>query len=167
MTTFKKGDQYDNAIKWLEEAAKVAKDASCLRSRCGAVIVSPHNLNIAAGFNSPPCRGSTAVAPTVCVKDNLSPGFKSDKTCCVHAEQRAIMTALQYAPEHLPGSTLYFIRLDEKGNMLPAGQPYCTICSKMALDAGIENFVLLHEAGPTVYDTYEYNELSFKYGKEA
>lgn len=49
------------------------------------------------------------------------------------------------------------------GLILKAGKPYCTICSKMALDVGIAEFVLWHEEGITVYDTKEYNELSFQY----
>lgn len=161
------GPEHDQAMKWLEEAAKVAKEATCIRSRCGSVIVSPHGLNIAEGYNSPPCKSfENAQAPLVCRKDTLSPEFKSDKTCCVHAEQRAIMKALEFCSQHIPGSTLYFIRLNENGEMMKAGKPYCTICSKMALDAGISYFVLWHEEGITVYDTDEYNELSFQYGKE-
>lgn len=161
------GADHDNAMKWLKQAAEVAKEATCLRSRCGAVIVSPHGLNIADGYNSPPCRvpGQKEV-PIVCRKEAVAPNFKSDKTCCVHAEQRAILKAVEFCPQHILGSTLYFIRLDENGNMLKAGKPYCTICSKLALDAGISYFVLWHEEGITVYDTFEYNELSFQYGKE-
>ncbi|MBI2668675.1 hypothetical protein HYX14_02425 [Candidatus Woesearchaeota archaeon] len=59
------------------------------------------------------------------------------------------------------GSRLYFIRLDEQGNAEHAGEPYCTICSKMSLDAGIAEFVLWHKEGITVYKTKEYNEKSF------
>ena len=35
----------------------------------------------------------------------------------------------------------------------------------MALDVGIAEFVLWHEKGVCVYDTKEYNELSFQFGK--
>ena len=35
----------------------------------------------------------------------------------------------------------------------------------MALDAGIKKFVLWHEQGICIYDTEEYNEISFNYGK--
>lgn len=87
----------------------------------------------------------------------------TDKTCCVHAEQRAIMDALRKNSEKLSGSRLYFIRLDKAGNTSKAGKPYCTICSKMALDAGISEFVLWHEEGICVYDTEEYNTLSYEY----
>ena len=73
------------------------------------------------------------------------------------------MDALRNNPDKIIGSRLYFIRLDDKGAPSRAGKPYCTICSKMALDIGIEEFVLWHEKGVCVYDTQEYNALSFQF----
>jgi deoxycytidylate deaminase len=145
---------------YLEECARIAMKSSCHRSRCGSVIVSNSQI-IGSGFNSMPCNLSGS-----CFKDSLDPNFKSDKTCCVHAEQRAIFDALRSYPDKLPGSRLYFIRVDENGNMKRSGDPYCTICSKMALDNEISEFVLYHKNGITVYDTTEYNDLSFKYINE-
>ena len=73
------------------------------------------------------------------------------------------MDALQHHPEKIKDSRLYFIRLDEQGDKLKAGKPYCTICSKMTLDAGIAEFTLWHEEGICVYGAEEYNGLSFQY----
>jgi deoxycytidylate deaminase len=90
----------------------------------------------------------------------------TDKTCCVHAEQRAIMDALRRNPDKLSGSRLYFVRVDGEGDPVrAAGKPYCTACSKMALDAGVAEFVLWHRDGICVYDTGEYNLLSYKYSE--
>ena len=101
-----------------------------------------------------------------CFKDGLPPSFKSDKTCCVHAEQRAILNALSKGFEgKLVESTLYFLRLDHDEKPKHAGQPYCSICSKLALDVGIKYFALLHKDGWTYYKTKEYNDLTFEYGK--
>lgn len=47
-----------------------------------------------------------------------------------------------------------------------AGQPYCTHCSRLALDAGIAEFVLWHNEGIAVYPTDEYNNLSYRYKEE-
>lgn len=87
----------------------------------------------------------------------------TDKTCCVHAEQRAIMDALRNNSNEIAGSSLYFVRLNKNGTFSRAGKPYCTICSKMALDVGIEEFILWHKQGICVYNTEEYNKLSFLY----
>lgn len=73
------------------------------------------------------------------------------------------MEALRSHPGEIVGSTLYFIRLDESGEKSFAGRPYCTICSKMALDVGISEFVLWHEDGIVAYETGEYNLLSYQY----
>jgi deoxycytidylate deaminase len=37
----------------------------------------------------------------------------TDKTCCIHAEQRAIMNALRNHPNEIEGADLYFMRLDK------------------------------------------------------
>lgn len=143
--------------KYLRE---VAKKGTCNRSRCGSIIVVNNIEVIGEGFNSMPC-GEIGR----CTKDEVSDKFQSDKTCCVHAEQRAIMDALKRNSEKIPGSTLYFIRLDAFGFMEHAGEPYCTICSKMALDVGVSKFCLYRRQGWTEYGTNWYNKLSFHYGK--
>jgi len=137
----------------------IAEKATCKRSKCGSIIFDPFNKQvIGEGFNSMPCHETGE-----CFKDNLSPTFKSDKTCCIHAEQRAIMNALKNHPEKIKGSILLFIRLDENNQPKRSGKPYCSICSKMALDVGLSEFALWHEEGWTFYGTKEYNELTFKY----
>lgn len=78
-------------------------------------------------------------------------------------KQRAIINALLKNPDEIKGSRLYFIRINENNEALKAKKPYCTICSKMVLDVGIKEFVLVHEKGICVYDTREYNDLSFNY----
>ena len=153
------GKERDDALAFMQKAAETAKGSCCLRSKCGSVIVKDDKI-IGSGFNSPP--GNKCLE--LCIKDSLPKDFKSDRTCCVHAEQRAMVDALRNGTNNIQGSRIYFIRLDENGNMKPAGKPYCTICSKMALDVGIGEFALMHENGICVYDTKEYNDVSF--GKE-
>jgi len=137
----------------------VAKNSPCFRSKCGSVIVAG-DIIIGSGFNAPPLGKKL----DRCFKDDVPKDFKSDRSCCIHAEERAIMDALKNHSAKIIGSRLYFIRLDkDTDEKMFAGKPFCTICSKMALDAGIKEFVLWHEKGITVYDTEEYNELSFKY----
>jgi deoxycytidylate deaminase len=144
---------------WVQAAAAVAKESTCLRSRCGTVIVKDGEV-IGSGYNSPP---QDAEENRKCsIKETLPKTFKSDKTGCVHAEQRAIMDALRNKSD-LSSSWLYFIRIDDDGKLLKADKPYCTICSKLALDAGISKFILWHEEGITAYNTKEYNDLSFDY----
>ncbi len=156
------GDEEKKALEHIAKAAEIALNSTCERARCGSVIIQNNEI-IGSGFNSPP---QNKEHQRRCRHDKCAYHKKvTDKTCCVHAEQRAIMDALRRNPDRLVGSTLYFVRLDNKGNPSRAGQPYCTICSKMALDAGIEDFVLWHDCGVCIYDTEDYNALSFQYNE--
>ncbi len=149
--------------RFMQEAIEVAHQASCLRSRCGCVIAQAGTI-IGTGFNSPAGHLETERR---CTADKSAYASKvTDKTCCVHAEERAIMDALRRYPERISGSTLYFIRLDDQGQPKFSGAPYCTICSKLALDVGVAEFVLWHETGMTAYPTDEYNRLSYEFHHE-
>lgn len=154
------GNEAKLAEGYLSAALAEAERAICARARCGSVVVSEGEI-IGRGFNSPP-RGLESQAR--CRRDKAEYDPKvTDKTCCVHAEVRAILDALRHFPDRLSGSTLYFSRFSASGLPEPAGEPYCTLCSKLALDAGIATFVLQHTSGATAYGTEEYNDRSFAY----
>lgn len=130
--------EYDSLLETaVNYLINVAKQATCKRSKCGAIIVHNSELVIGKGFNSMPLN-----VVCDCFKEKLAPTFKSDRTCCVHAEQRAIMDALKNHSDKIVGSILYFIRLDDNDQPKHSGKPYCSICSKLALDVGISKFVL-------------------------
>lgn len=154
------GKEEEKGLEYIAKAAEIALSSTCERARCGSVIVQQEEI-IGSGFNSPP-QGIEEQRRCSYPKDSYSEKV-TDKTCCVHAEQRAIMEALRKNPGKLPGSRLYFIRLDKEGKPIRAGKPYCTICSKMALEVSISEFVLWHKQGVCVYDTKEYNTLSFQF----
>ena len=150
----------EKILKYIEKCVEIARKSTCERSKCGSVIVKNKEI-IGFGFNSPPL---DLVSQKRCQNSkNLYNEKITDKTCCIHAEQRAIADALKRNPDKIEDSRLYFIRLDKKENISFAGSPYCTICSKMALDSGISEFVLYHNGGVCVYKTEEYNNLSYKY----
>lgn len=153
------GKSETEAGGWMERAAIVAGKAMCLKARCGTVIVKDGEV-IGEGYNAPPLdaeENRTCDHP----KRSGKPGY--DQTCCMHAEWRAIMDALAKNPEKLKDSKLYFTRVDGEGKIIRSGKPYCTVCSRMALDAGIGTFVLWHEEGIREYPTDEYNKLSYEY----
>ena len=151
--------QEKEAGGWMNKAAQNAEKALCLKAKCGTVIVKDGGI-IGEGYNAPPLNKKEN---RMCGKDFGVGKPKYDKTCCMHAEWRAIMDALRRNPEKLAGSKLYFTRVDESGEIKKSGKPFCTVCSRMALDAGIEKFVLWHEEGIAEYPTREYNLLSYEY----
>lgn len=153
------GAEKPQAEKYLQEAASLAQQAVCEDAHCGAVIVKDGEI-IGRGFNSPPA--GTSVNRCRIPKSAYHPKV-TDKTCCIHAEVRAIQDALQHSPEKLQGAALYFVRVDEAGVPKASGEPYCALCSKLVLDAGIATFHLFREEGIVSYPTDEYNERSFSY----
>lgn len=154
------GKEKDMASSYINEAISIARLSKCMDAHCGSIIVNGGEI-IGKGYNSP--AGNVENQKRCGLRKDSYSKKVTDKTCCVHAEQRAIMDALRNNPEKIAGSRLYFIRVDEKGDPVLAGKPYCTICSKMALDSGVKEFVLLHEEGIAVYDTGEYNHLSYQF----
>ena len=145
------------------EAAKEAMKALCLRAKCGSVVVLNGEI-IGRGYNAPP---QDDISQRKCELDLVeSKKPKSDRTCCMHAEWRAILDALKNKKD-ISGSTLYFTRVDEAGNILKSGEPYCTVCSRLALDSGIAYFALWHEEGIKKYDTKTYNDISYRFHSES
>jgi deoxycytidylate deaminase len=151
------------AVSWMEAAAKVAQKALCHKARCGTVIVKEGQI-VGEGYNAPPLDKEEN---RTCDAD-FPPGKpKYDRTCCMHAEWRAIMDVLKNNPDSIVGSKLYFVRVDENGKIKKSGQPYCTVCSRMALDSGVAYFLLWQENGVAEYRTDEYDHLSYAYTQPA
>jgi deoxycytidylate deaminase len=146
---------------WFHEAERVARGALCARAKCGAVIVSSEGTKIGEGYNAPPVDDMTNAKCAAEFDRAKKP--KYDLTCCMHAEWRAIMDALEHHPESIRGSVLYYVRLGDDGKRRPSREPFCTVCSRLALDAGVARFGLWHEPGIVLYDTREYNERSYAF----
>ena len=154
-----KNEEEKEAIYFMEKASLLAKKALCLKAKCGSVIVKDGKV-IGEGYNAPP---QDREENRVCLKEFPLGKPKYDKTCCVHAEWRAILDALKRNPDKIIGSSLYFVRVDDLGNIKKSGKPYCTVCSRLALDSQISYFYLWHDLGITKYKTDEYNKLSYEY----
>lgn len=144
----------------MREAGNVAEKALCLRAKCGCVIVSGKEI-VGRGYNAPPL---DKIKDRKCHIDYSGKGKPGhDMTCCMHAEWRAITNALYHYPEKIKHSTLYFTRVDNSGEIVLSGEPYCTVCSRLALDFCIGKFVLWQDRGICVYGTEEYNNISYEY----
>jgi deoxycytidylate deaminase len=143
---------------YFHEAAAEAAKATCRRARCGSVVVLSGEV-IGRGWNGPAAGLEESRTCDEELRDSPKP--KSDRTCCVHAEWRAILDAKTRGD--IRGADLYFMRVDEAGATLHAGNPYCTVCSRLALDAGIARFGLWHESGPRMYDALDYNARSYDF----
>lgn len=146
---------------YFELAAKQARKAQCERARCGSVIVAKDGAVIGRGYNAPPLEDETQKHCTINFKLDVKP--KYDKTCCVHAEWNAILDAMRKFSDKMEGATLYFMRVDEDGKWTEAGDPFCTVCSRLAMQSGLAYFGLWNESGIKLWPVREYNTASFDY----
>lgn len=143
-----------------KNAQQVAQQATCDQAHCGAVIVSADGVVIGTGYNAPPQGDESQRMCDAQFDTTLKK--TSDKTCCVHAEWNAIIDALKHHGTAVEGSTLYFMRVNDKGDVTDAGDPWCTVCSRLALESGIATFGLWNQ-GPEMIDTQTYNIRSYSY----
>ena len=154
------GSELEAIQPYFEAAAEIAKDATCSNGNCGTVIVKDGEI-IGQGYNGPAFDDE---ANRMCEKTwDLSVKPKYDKTCCTHAEWRAILDACKRNPDKIGGSMLYFMRVDDDGNFTDAGDPYCTTCSRLTLESGIGHFALWNDGGADVYEAAEYNNKSYEF----
>ena len=153
------GDAFETIRPYFEAAAEVAKDATCLRAKCGSVIVKD-SVIIGKGFNSPALDSENQRLCNVEMDTELKP--KYDKTCCIHAEWRAVLDACKTNAEKIGGSVLYFMRINEAGEFTDAGEPFCTVCSRLTMESGVAEFALYNDNGADIYSLDEYNLKSYE-----
>lgn len=159
------GDEFKTILPFFKSAASEAAKATCKKGHCGSVIVKDGEI-IGRGFAHPP---KNQESNRTCLNDDAydytrKPRF--DKTCCVHAEWAAILDAAKHAGDKINGARLYFIRLDENGDFTGGGRPYCTVCSRLSMESGIAEFALYHDGGANIYESGEYDRISYDYHKK-
>ena len=145
---------------FFEEARKVATRATCNKAHCGAVIVTTNGEIIGRGYNAPPEGDESQRMCDVELDKTIKQN--NDKTCCVHAEWNAIIDALKHHGKKIEGATLYFMRVDDNNGVTEAGDPYCTVCSRLAMESRIKTFGLWND-GPQMIDAAEYNLKSYEF----
>ncbi|MDD5044393.1 MAG: cytidine/deoxycytidylate deaminase family protein [Candidatus Omnitrophica bacterium] len=130
---------------FLEVADLVAKRATCLRRRVGAVLVKNKRI-LATGYNGAPS-GLKHCIDIGCLRERLKiPSGERHELCRgLHAEQNALIQASLYG-------------ISSKDSTLYATNQPCIICAKMLINAGIKEIV--------VRDGYP-DKLAQKFLKEA
>ena len=118
-------DQY-----FLEITQLLTKRSTCLRRQVGALIVKDKRI-LATGYNGAPT-GIEHCATAGCLREKLkvSPGERHELCRGLHAEQNALLQAARYGLL-VAGATLYSTH-----------QP-CIICTKMLINSGIKEIVVL------------------------
>ena len=115
---------------FLEIATIVSKRSTCLRRQVGAIIVKDKRI-LATGYNGAPT-GIEHCETAGCLREKLKiPSGQRHELCRgLHAEQNALIQAARYGI-NVAGGTLYC-----------TNHP-CIICTKMLINAGIKDIVIL------------------------
>mgnify|MGYP003393084718 CR=1 FL=1 len=156
------GKSLEEAKVWMAEASEIAKHSKCHKKHSGSVIVKDGKI-IGKGYSGPALDNEST--RTCDDDDKYDYGTKPrfDRTCCIHAEWRALIEALMTSSQKVSGSIMYYCSVDDSGMISKSGKPYCTVCSRLILECGVSEFVLWHEDGICSYRAEEYNELSYSY----
>jgi len=117
---------------FMEITRLVAKRATCLRRQVGAVLVMDKRL-LATGYNGAPS-GLAHCLEVGCLREKrqIPSGERHELCRGLHAEQNVIIQAAFHGVR-IQGSTLYCTNLP------------CAICTKMLINAGIQEIV--YESG--------------------
>ena len=152
-------DEIEKIKNYMRLAAGEAKKSTCKKSQRGAIIVKDNEI-IGRGYN----KVTLDSLCNPCIREDIKDNNKVELCYAIHAEQMAIIDAINNKAKtgrFLNGSRMYNIKL-KNGEMIPSGEPSCTVCSRMIYVAGIE-VVLWTENGFAIYEPREFNEASFRY----
>ena len=113
---------------FMEIALLVSTRATCMRRKVGAVLVKDKRI-LATGYNGPPS-GLTHCEEVGCLRQRLGiPSGERHEICRgLHAEQNAIIQAALHGVS-IKGAKIYTTTFP------------CIICSKMLINAGIEEII--------------------------
>ncbi len=149
-------DEAKDMKKFIEIAAEEAKKSTCKKSQRGVVIVSNGEI-IGRGYNKP----TIEKLCDPCIRENIKENRRVELCSAIHAEQMAILDALKKC-KNLEDSRMFHVAVKD-GKMKFSEDTSCTVCSRIVLEAGIKDFVLLHKKGFAIYPADEFNKLSFDY----
>jgi dCMP deaminase len=114
---------------FLEVANLVAKRATCLRRRVGAVLVKDKKI-LSTGYNGSPS-GLVHCLDIGCIRKKLKiPSGERHELCRgLHAEQNVLLQAALYG-------------ISTRNSLLYITNQPCVICAKMLINAGIKEIVI-------------------------
>ncbi len=114
---------------FLELAILVSKRSTCLRRKVGSVLVKDKRI-LATGYNGAPS-GLKHCIDTECLRDKLGiPSGERHELCRgLHAEQNVLLQAALHG-------------IITKGSILYITNQPCIICTKMLINAGINEIII-------------------------
>ncbi len=131
----------DKTNYYLNIAKAVAERSTCLRKKCGCVIVNNDEI-ISTGYSGAPRGRKNCIDLGFCTKKKLFPDVRHggyDACRSVHAEQNAIISASR---KEMIGATLYLVLFRPETGEYDEGANSCQTCRKLIINAGIKKVVV-------------------------
>ena len=128
----------DKENYYLDIAQTVAKRATCLRRKFGAIIVKNDEI-ISTGYVGAPRGRKNCCDMKYCMREklNIPRGERYELCRSVHAEQNAIISASR---KDMIGATLYLAGIDAASDFEIDAEP-CEICLRLIKNAGIDKVI--------------------------
>lgn len=132
-------ERVDKINYYLDIADTVAKRATCLRRKYGAIIVRNDEI-ISTGYNGAPRGRQNCVDLNRCLRNELGiPSGQRYELCrSVHAEANAIISA---ARRDCIGATLYLAGRNAMTNEILTDTTSCSMCRRQIINAGISKVI--------------------------
>ena len=151
-------DRIDKENYYLNIAKSVADRSTCLRKKCGAVIVNNDEI-IATGYNGAPRGRVNCIDLGYCSKKKFFPNVRHagyDACRSVHAEQNAIISG---ARKDMLGGILYLVQYRTDSGEYEIGPGCCQLCRKMIINSGIKKvYVRINDSEYQEIDVQEWIE---------
>jgi dCMP deaminase len=124
---------------YLDIAAAVARRATCLRRRFGAIIVKDDQI-ISTGYVGAPRGSINCLDLRDCPREKagIPSGERYELCRSVHAEMNAIIHASR---QQMLGATLYLACLDPATGQRITGVRPCKLCTRMIINAGLKDVI--------------------------
>lgn len=126
-------------IYYLEVAKATAMRSTCMKNKCGVVIVRDDSI-IATGYNGAPRGRANCIDIGECyrIKHNIPSGVQYEACRAVHGEMNAIINADRL---HMVGSTMYIYQWDALAECVRENPGCCKMCQRMIINSGIDEVI--------------------------
>ena len=130
---------------YLSIAGQIARRATCLRRKTGAIIVKDDAI-VSSGYVGAPRNTPNCIDLKECARNklNIKRGERYELCRSVHAEANAIINASRTGVSVL-GGTLYMFAENPDGTTL--FEKPCKMCRRMIINAGIKEVIVPWNTG--------------------
>jgi len=150
-------------MEYIERCLDLADKSSCSKKKYGSVIVKDDEI-IGEGYNHPVTKEIEDLLCHPCIRENINSGTRLEMCAAIHAEQAAIINAYKNGKDP-EGATLYVAGKRNDGEIIVFDEKgfYCSFCSRIMAEVGIEKVGVLTKNGVEYLTKDEYLRSSFEF----